>query len=65
MNQTMKKISLLKPNLIFVEKDSSYTAIEELMRSKITLVTNVKKSVMDRLARLTQTSIAPNANFIK
>ena len=60
----MKRIEQENPNLIFIEKDASFKAIEALLERNITLVTNVKKSVMQRLERLTETQILPSPYFL-
>ena len=60
----MKKVELVRPDLIFVQNDASFKAIEALRDRNITLVTNVKKSVMQRLARLTQTISCPSTNLL-
>jgi hypothetical protein len=39
-------------------------AIEALLEKKITVVTNVKQSVMKRLGRLTQTINCPSTNLL-
>jgi hypothetical protein len=44
---------MVKPNIIIAQGDASLLAIEELVKKDITLVTNVKESVMQRLGRLT------------
>lgn len=51
----MGQINLVKPDLIIIGKDASQKMIQVLLDKKITLVTNVKDSVMERLERLTQT----------
>lgn len=60
----MKKIDQVKPDLIFVQNDASQKAIEALRERNITLVTNVKKTVMSRLGRLTQTINCPSTNLL-
>jgi hypothetical protein len=49
----MGQINLVKPDLIIIGKDASQKMIQVLLDKKITLVTNVKDSVMERLERLT------------
>ena len=46
INIVMRKIELVKPDIIIAQNDASFKAIEELVKRKITLVTNVKESVM-------------------
>lgn len=60
----MKKIDLVSPNLIFVQNDTSMKAIEALLEKNITLITNVKESVMQRIGRFTQTISCASTNLI-
>jgi len=60
----LQKIDLVKPNLIFVKEDTSRKAIDALMAKNITIITNVKESVMLRIGRLTQTINCPSTNLI-
>lgn len=60
----MKKIEQVQPNLIFVQKDTSMKAIEALLERDITLITNVKESVMQRIGRFTQTILCPSTNLL-
>lgn len=60
----MKKIDLVNPNLIFVQNDTSMKAIEALLEKNITLITNVKESVMQRIGRFTQTISCASTNLI-
>ena len=64
INIIMRKIEMVKPNIIIVQNDASFKAIEALVDRNITLVTNVKESVMQRLGRLTQTINCPSAVFL-
>ena len=61
----LKKIEMVKPDVIFLEKDANIKAIQALVDRKITLVTNVKHSVMQRLERLTQTVSCPSTNLLE
>lgn len=60
----MKKIESANPNVIFVQNDTSMKAIEVLLQKNITVVTNVKESVMQRIGRFTQTISCPSTNLI-
>jgi chaperonin GroEL (HSP60 family) len=60
----LRKIEKFKPNLIIVEKDISEKARDELYSMGITCVKNVKKSVIDRIERLTRTPALPNINLL-
>ncbi|XP_050300649.1 1-phosphatidylinositol 3-phosphate 5-kinase [Anthonomus grandis grandis] len=48
------RIAALKPDVVFVHKNISRLAQDMLRQYKITLVHNVKRSVMDRLSRCTE-----------
>lgn len=61
----MNKIELVKPTIIFVEKDASFKAIEALLDRNVTLVTNVKMCIMERIMRLTKTLISPSTNILE
>jgi hypothetical protein len=50
--------------LVIVQNDASVKAVEYLLEKNITLITNVKPSVMKRLQRLTQTINCPSAVFL-
>ena len=60
----LRKIQAFKPNLIIVQKDISERAREELFKMGITCIKNVKKSVIDRIERLTKTPALPNINLL-
>lgn len=52
--------------MIIVEKDCSRLIIDKLMESenKVTVLANVKKTIINRIARLTQTVACPSINLI-
>jgi len=60
MQIVMSKIKKMDPNLIFVQEDVSMRAIEVMKDNQITVVSNVKESVMQRIERLTQTIMCPS-----
>lgn len=60
----LRKIQAFKPNLIIAQKDISERAREELFQMGITCIKNVKKSVIDRIERLTKTPALPNINLL-
>jgi 1-phosphatidylinositol-3-phosphate 5-kinase len=64
MNIIVKKIEQVNPDLIFVQDDCSTKAIEAMLRKEITVVSNVKESIMQRIGRLTQTLNCPSTNLI-
>ncbi|XP_067143370.1 1-phosphatidylinositol 3-phosphate 5-kinase-like isoform X2 [Centruroides vittatus] len=57
LKNIVSKISVYKPNVLLVEKTVSRLAQEMLLDMGITLVLNVKPTVMERVARCTQASI--------
>ncbi|XP_076363235.1 1-phosphatidylinositol 3-phosphate 5-kinase fab1 isoform X2 [Tachypleus tridentatus] len=57
LKNIVAKLSVYKPDVLLVEKTVSRLAQEMLLDAGITLVINVKPTVMDRVARCTQASI--------
>lgn len=53
MNIMVKKIVQVSPDIIFVQDDTSTKAIEAMLSKGITVVSNVKESIMQRIGRLT------------
>ncbi|CAC5388449.1 PIKFYVE [Mytilus coruscus] len=66
LKKSVKKISSLhpKPNIVIVEKSVSRLAQNYLLEKGITLVYNVKLSVMEKIERLTQGCIVPSIDGI-
>ena len=62
-NIIIKKIELVNPNVILVNKGIS-RKIQEALTDKITLVMNVKSSDLKRIARMTQTLLLPSTDLI-
>lgn len=60
----LDKISHFKPNLIITQKDISQKCRDELVKLNVTCIKNVKKSVIDRIERLTKTPALPNINLL-
>ena len=58
------KVNLVKPNIIFVEKNASRKAIESFKEDGITLVTDVPSHMMAMITRCTQTVMCPSTNLI-
>ena len=54
----------MNPDVIFVEKDASLKVLELLQNDQRTVVTNTSLKMLVMIARLTQTIICPNSNFI-
>ena len=59
-----RKIEELKPNLILVNKSVSHYLLEQLFNCGISLVMNVKKSSLNKIARCTQTILLPSIDLI-
>ncbi|XP_066965143.1 1-phosphatidylinositol 3-phosphate 5-kinase isoform X1 [Macrobrachium rosenbergii] len=57
LKNVVAKIVSYKPNIILVEKSIAFLAREYLQAHGITLVMNVKPSVMERVARCTQAEL--------
>lgn len=57
LKNTIGKLTVFKPNILLVEKTVSRLAQEMLLALGITVVLNVKTSVMERIARGTQAAI--------
>ncbi|CAL1530359.1 unnamed protein product, partial [Lymnaea stagnalis] len=57
MRNCVMKMIAYRPNVVVVEKSVSRLAQEYLLEAGITLLYNVKQSVMERLARFTQADI--------
>ena len=56
MKIIMQKIKALSPNLIFIEKDASRTALEHMIKDDITVVTVTSAKMLKMIARATPTS---------
>ncbi|KAL5017949.1 hypothetical protein ScPMuIL_003671 [Solemya velum] len=60
LKHSVAKIAALHPDIILVEKTVSRLAQNFLLEEGITLVYNLKLSVMERLSRFTQADIVPS-----
>ncbi|GAV82574.1 Cpn60_TCP1 domain-containing protein/PIP5K domain-containing protein [Cephalotus follicularis] len=60
----MSKIEALRPNVLLVEKSVSTYAQEYLLEKDISLVLNMKRPVLDRIARCTGALVSPSINNI-
>lgn len=60
LKHSVAKIAALHPDIILVEKTVSRLAQDFLLEEGITLVYNLKLSVMERLSRFTQADIVPS-----
>ena len=48
-----QKIQMLKPDIIFIEKDASRMALEMLMEDNITIITVTSAKMLKMIARVT------------
>ncbi|XP_062111069.1 putative 1-phosphatidylinositol-3-phosphate 5-kinase FAB1C [Humulus lupulus] len=60
----ISKIEALRPNVLLVEKSVSSYAQEYLLTKEISLVLNVKKPLLERIARCTGAHITPSIDNI-
>jgi len=58
----ISKIEALRPNVLLVEKTVASCAQEYLLAKEISLVLNVKKPLLDRIARCTGALITPSVD---
>ncbi|WOK96156.1 hypothetical protein Cni_G04863 [Canna indica] len=65
MKKALSKIEALRPNVLLVEKSVSTYAQEYLLGKKeISLVLNVKKSLLERISRCTGAQIIPSIDSV-
>ncbi|CAN1317714.1 Putative 1-phosphatidylinositol-3-phosphate 5-kinase FAB1C [Linum perenne] len=64
LKMIISKIEALRPNVLLVEKNVSPYAQEYLLTKEISLVPNVKKPLMERIARCTGALISPSIDTI-
>ncbi|XP_064466528.1 1-phosphatidylinositol 3-phosphate 5-kinase-like [Ornithodoros turicata] len=57
LKHVVAKIQVFEPDLLLVEKTVSRLAQEKLLQMDVTLATNMKPSVMERISRCTQSTI--------
>ncbi|PIN25995.1 Phosphatidylinositol-4-phosphate 5-kinase [Handroanthus impetiginosus] len=60
----VSRIEAHRPNVLLVEKSVSSFALQHLLAKEISLVLNIKRSVMERIARCTGASIIPSTDHI-
>lgn len=60
----VNKIAALKPDVVVVEKTVSRLALEFLLKANISLVLNVKPSLMQRISRFTNAEILPSTDNV-
>jgi 1-phosphatidylinositol-3-phosphate 5-kinase len=61
----MDRIELVKPNVIIIEKDISRFVMTKIRELNITVITNVKRKEMEKIARCTETLIMPSVNLLE
>jgi len=62
LRHVVARIANLKPNLVLVHRNVSRLAQEFLLAQRVTLVLNVKASVLERVARCTQADIVTSVD---
>ncbi|XP_066249810.1 1-phosphatidylinositol 3-phosphate 5-kinase isoform X1 [Euwallacea similis] len=62
LRQLVTRISALRPDIVLVQKNISRLAQDMLRKHKITLVHNVKRSILERLARCTEADIVASVD---
>lgn len=60
----ISKIEALHPNVLLVEKSVAPIALEYLLEKEISLVLNVKRPLLDRIARCTGALITPSVDSL-
>jgi 1-phosphatidylinositol-3-phosphate 5-kinase len=60
----ISKIEALRPNVLLVEKTVASQAQEYLLAKEISLVLNVKRPVLERIARCTGALITPSVDSL-
>ncbi|KAK4263936.1 hypothetical protein QN277_029286 [Acacia crassicarpa] len=64
MKMIISKIEALRPNVLLVEKTVASCAQEYLLAKEISLVLNVKRSLLERIARCTGALITPSIDYL-
>lgn len=64
LKMAVAKIASHQPSILLVEKSVSRYAQEYLLAKDITLVLNVKRQLLERLARCTGTQIVPSIDHL-
>lgn len=60
----VSRIEARRPNVLLVEKSVSSYAQEYLLANEISLVSNIKRPLLERIARCTGASITPSVDKI-
>ena len=61
----MDRIELVKPDVIIIEKEISRVVLAKLRDLNITVITNVERKSIEKIARWTETLITPSVNLIE
>lgn len=65
LKMAVAKISAHHPNILLVEKSVSRFAQEYLLAKNISLVLNIKRPLLERIARCTDANIVPSVDLLK
>ncbi|CAO2841631.1 unnamed protein product [Amaranthus hypochondriacus] len=65
LKMAVAKISAHNPNIVLVEKSVSRFAQEYLLAKNISLVLNIKRPLLERIARCTGAQIVPSVDHLK
>lgn len=65
LKMAVAKISAQNPNILLVEKSVSRFAQEYLLAKNISLVLNIKRPLLERIARCTGAQIVPSVDHLK
>ncbi|KAI9203934.1 uncharacterized protein BJ171DRAFT_582312 [Polychytrium aggregatum] len=65
IEQLVSCIAELEPSIVLVERSISRTALERFLKTNITVIPNVKASVLERLTRFTGASIVSSPAKLK
>ena len=61
----MDRISQANPDIIIIEKDISRSILCKIRELNITVIINVKRNSLEKIARCTETLVTPSVNLIE
>jgi len=61
----MDRIETVRPDVIIIEKDISRSVLTKIRGLNITVISNVNRKAIEKIARCTETLIMPSANLIE
>jgi len=61
----MDRVTQVKPDVIIIEKDISRSVLSRIRKLNITVINNVERRAMEKIARCTETLIIPSVNLIE